>query len=353
MIAGGGNRLLPLSISGGGREMIASIAPSSKFSACFSIPSGLSFTDPSLPVRRATIFNAKSHRGTVLRAKFDTFEADGASQISEGSSVAQSVEEEDSDLPSDMEDAIRQSGRAAALFASSGGMRAIVELLIPQLQFLDSEGAQEELWALSRVFLDTIIQETGGNQRVKAIFPDTGAAALLRYSWKDAEFGFASLSDRKPVEDGDDIVVMILPDYQMLDYVEKIASRLSDDPPRPLIMWNPRLISEDVGVGFNVRKLRKFFLSTFTTVYSMRPMPEGAVFRCYPGKWKVFYDDKDRPNRYRLAKEQAMAPDASDLETIFGELGEKGEEENKKPSIFGPALGVLSSLSRFMRVISK
>ena len=26
------------------------------------------------------------------------------------------------------------------------------------------------------------------------------------------------------------------------------------------IMWNPRLISEDVGVGFNVRKLRRYFL---------------------------------------------------------------------------------------------
>lgn len=30
--------------------------------------------------------------------------------------------------------------------------------------------------------------------------------------------------------------------------------------PRPLIMWNPRLISEDVGVGFNVRNLRRYFL---------------------------------------------------------------------------------------------
>lgn len=36
-----------------------------------------------------------------------------------------------------------------------------VELLIPQLQFLDDEGAQAELWELSRVFVDTIIEETG------------------------------------------------------------------------------------------------------------------------------------------------------------------------------------------------
>lgn len=36
-----------------------------------------------------------------------------------------------------------------------------VELLIPQLQFLDDEGAQAELWELSRVFVDTLIEETG------------------------------------------------------------------------------------------------------------------------------------------------------------------------------------------------
>lgn len=36
-----------------------------------------------------------------------------------------------------------------------------VELLIPQLQFLDDEGAQAELWELSGIFLNTLIEETG------------------------------------------------------------------------------------------------------------------------------------------------------------------------------------------------
>ncbi|KAJ7977976.1 DUF1995 domain-containing protein [Quillaja saponaria] len=258
-------------------------------------------------------------------------------------------EEDDSCLPSDLKDAVRQSSEATAVFVSSGGMRAIVELLIPQLQFLDDEGAQAELWELSRVFLDTLIEETGC-QRIKAIFPDAGAAALLKYRWSNAAFGFASLSDRKPVESGDEIVVMVVPDYQMLGYVEKIASALSDDPPRPLIMWNPRLISEDVGVGFNVRKLRRYFLSTFTTTYSMRPLPSGAVFRCYPGLWKVFYDDKDRPNRYLLAKELISRPDAEELEIIFGDAEEKSEQGS---SFLNKAAGVLSSLNRFMKAISR
>ncbi|KAJ6359771.1 hypothetical protein OIU77_003890 [Salix suchowensis] len=86
---------------------------------------------------------------------------------------AQTVQEEDdSCLPSDLEGAVQQSSQASALFVSSGGMRAI-------LQFLDDEGAQAELWELSRLFLDTLIEETG-SQRIKAIFPDAGAAALLK-----------------------------------------------------------------------------------------------------------------------------------------------------------------------------
>ncbi|KAK4795377.1 hypothetical protein SAY86_013371 [Trapa natans] len=296
--------------------------------------------------------------GFRARAKFEKFQdetlPDDLEEISEPPEEDQEIEddeEDDSCLPSNLEGAVRQSGQASSQFVSSGGMRAIVELLIPQLQFLDDEGAQAELWELSRIFIDTLIGEMGC-QRIKAIFPDAGAAALLKYKWKDAAFGFASLSDRKPVENEDEVVVMVVPDYQMLEYVEKIASALSDDPPRPLIMWNPRLISEDVGVGYNVRKLRRYFLSTFTTVYSMKPLPSGAVFRCYPGLWKVFYDDNDRVGRYLLAKEMIARPDAEDLEIIFGKL-EESAEGGQGPSFFDQAASILSSLNRFMKAISK
>ncbi|GFZ02957.1 DUF1995 domain protein, putative [Actinidia rufa] len=174
-------------------------------------------------------------------AKFEKFQGEVPQDSVEGATTASSPsieseqetsqveEEDDSCLPSDLVGAVQQSGQASAAFVSSGGMRAIVELLIPQLQFLDDEGAQAELWELSRVFLNTLIEETGC-QRVKAIFPDAGAAALLKYRWQDAAFGFSSLSDRKPVSSEDDIIVMVVPDYQMLEYVERIASGLSDDP---------------------------------------------------------------------------------------------------------------------------
>lgn len=52
-------------------------------------------------------------------------------------------------------------------------------------------------------------------------------------------------------------------------------------------------------------------------------------FLVYSRLWKVFYDDKDRPNRYLLAKEQISRPTIEDLEvccstsTIYSKLGYK------------------------------
>ncbi|KAK6139364.1 hypothetical protein DH2020_026872 [Rehmannia glutinosa] len=281
-------------------------------------------------------------------AKFEKFqgqddlEEDDDPQQEPIQQFVEETEEDDSCLPSDLEGAVRQSGQASAEFVSSGGMRAIVELLIPQLQFLDDEGAQVELWELSKIFLDTLIEETGG-QRVKAVFPDAGAAALLKYQWKDAAFGFSSLGDRKPVTSEDEIVVMVVPDYQMLEYVEKIASDLSDDP----VLMHPHLSYGFVhGIihGISTQSERHIFI-----VYSMKPLPSGAVFRCYPGLWKVFYDDKERPNRYLLAKELIRRPDIEELEIIFG-----GQDNSEKgPSLFDQAAGIFSSFNRFMKVISR
>ncbi|RDY13266.1 hypothetical protein CR513_01853 [Mucuna pruriens] len=288
----------------------------------------LSFSHPLLCAYNILSLHPASSTSRVFAKfeKFQTQEPDPSSSLEENTETSvQDDEEDDSCLPSDLEGAVQQSSEAAALFVSSGGMRATVELLIPQLQFLDDEGAQVELWELSRIFLDTLIEKTKC-QRVKAIFPDAGAAALLKYRWKDALFRFASLSDRKPVESDDEIVVMIVPDYQMLEYVERIASNLSNDPPTPLIMWNPRLISEDVGVGVNVRKLRRFFLRL----------------------WKVFNDDKDRPNRYLLAKEFESRPDAEDLELLFGNEEQKSEQGQ---GLLDKAAGIFSSISRMMKAI--
>lgn len=46
------------------------------------------------------------------------------------------------------------------------------------------------------------------------IYPDMGVAAMLKNNWQDAEFAFASLSDRNPVSEDDDLIVLAAPDPQ-------------------------------------------------------------------------------------------------------------------------------------------
>ena len=41
-----------------------------------------------------------------------------------------------------------------------------------------------------------------------------GVAAMLKNSWQDAKFAFASLSDRNPVSEDDDLIVLAAPDPQ-------------------------------------------------------------------------------------------------------------------------------------------
>lgn len=46
------------------------------------------------------------------------------------------------------------------------------------------------------------------------VYPDMGVAAMLKNQWPEVSFNFASLSDRKPVSDEDDLVVLAAPDPQ-------------------------------------------------------------------------------------------------------------------------------------------
>ncbi|MCO5584183.1 hypothetical protein L7F22_038106 [Adiantum nelumboides] len=258
---------------------------------------------------------------------------------------------DDSVLPDDLSGAVLHSSESTTYFVNAGGSRAIVELQLPELENLNEEGAQQRLWDLARFYLESLQKDLKMKQ-LKAIFPDAGAAALLKHTWSDSTFSFASLNDRRPISKEDEVVVLVVPDYQMLAVVQKIAFQLSQDAeesPRPLIMWNPRLFSGDVGIGLNVRRTRDNFVSTFTVVYSMRPLPQGAIFRRYPGLWKVFLDDTERPGRYLLAREQPTRPLPDDLDVLLME----GEEASEEPSAFAKAMGVFASFNRFMRSLSK
>ena len=52
-----------------------------------------------------------------------------------------------------------------------------------------------------------------------------GVAAMLKNNWQDADFAFASLSDRNPVSEDDDLIVLAAPDPQGAQHLSCIALR--------------------------------------------------------------------------------------------------------------------------------
>lgn len=303
-----------------------------------------------------SFWSGKEVRGVCFKrfAKFQQFSQDTAdgSLVEDG---GEEMEEDSADqiLPQNLETAMIHAGEAAGLYINSGGTRVIAELLVPELENLNEDGAQQRVWDLSRLFLDTL-QETLGGQRVKAIFPDAGVAAFVKYQWKDVSYAFGSLNDRRPVSNEDEVVVLLTPDYQGLPDVERINSTLAGDddtPARAMVMLNPRLISGDVGIGLNVRRMRERLLSKFTTVYSVRPLQDATIFRQYPGLWQIFVDDSKQPGRLVLAKEQPTRPTLDDIDMLL--LGGGNSENGEQPSAMANAVGVFASFNRFMRSLTQ
>ena len=46
------------------------------------------------------------------------------------------------------------------------------------------------------------------------VYPDMGTAAMLKHQWQDCTFQLASLGDRRPISNDDDVIVVAAPDPQ-------------------------------------------------------------------------------------------------------------------------------------------
>lgn len=92
------------------------------------------------------------------------------------------------------------------------------------------------------------------------IYPDMGVAAMLKNNWQDAEFEFASLSDRNPVSEDDDLIVLAAPDPQGAQHRHALPHPLlqlwhaqeSYEPFHALATCFSKLISDQHGVVMNM-----------------------------------------------------------------------------------------------------
>lgn len=261
---------------------------------------------------------------------------------------------EDDVLPDNLADSLLQASEATISAINRGATRCIIELLIPELwdptsgPVFSDEGDSFRFWKLSRRLLDNL-QSHLPSTTIKALFPDTGLAAMLQNQWPDATFKIGSITSRTPISAEDEVVILAAPDPQSFSFVQDIMERLPDHS--TLIMFNPRLASGDAGVGLNVRRIRDMLLTSFVTTYSLKPIGDiGSVFRRYPEQWKVFLEDETCPGRYKLIAEKPYRPTSDELDGIIREAqGFDKTEVNEQSSIADSVILPIRSLQRFMK----
>jgi len=264
---------------------------------------------------------------------------------------------DDDVLPESLEGAVQQAAEAVGTAVRAGGGRATAEILLPELwdpisgALMADEGDQQKFWEITRYFAELLVREL--DVRAKVLYPDMGCAAMLKNAWPDAGFEIGCLADRTPVQDTDELVLIAAPDPQGLEDAKRITQLAGAVP---VVLFNPRLVSGDVGIGLNVRRMREQFLKTFVMAYSLRPIGAGSVFRKYPGNWQVFVEEQDTPGRYRKVYDSTIRPQGERLDAILEEAletAEPGDPDGGGPSFLNNVGRTLASMQRFMRSLSQ
>jgi hypothetical protein len=357
------------------------------------------------------------HRPTIAAAatppeteknQFDIDNAPAPAPLDDPAAAAAGLGPRDDDaLPDSLADAVEDAAAATAAAIARGVTRCQVEIMLPEFwdpisgpQF-PNRGDQERFWRMTRRFVEALGQkvaeipgselrevlqalgggESGGGEAasgsggssnggeddngddktavVKAIYPDAGVAAMLSNQWPDRTFVISSLNSRRPVAGEDALVVVACPDPPGADDCLRAVRLTSEQdeqagvPERPVVLFNQRLSSGDVGLGLNARRLRTNFLARFTTTYSLRPIGDvGSVFRRYPDQWKVFVEEPGMPGRYFVAATTPSRPAGDALDAIVAKaLGQDGSSEDDQGG--GGAAGVLGNLTRTMASVQR
>ncbi|GBF95285.1 hypothetical protein Rsub_08316 [Raphidocelis subcapitata] len=284
---------------------------------------------------------------------------------------------EDDALPDSLADAVADAAAATADAINRGNTRCQVEILLPEFwdpisgpifpnkaRILFLGGDQERFWRMTRRFVEALSAATG-NGAVKAVYPDAGVAAMLSHQWQDRAFTIDSLNSRRPVQAGDELIIVACPDPPGAeDCLRTIAEQDEREgiPERPVVLFNQRLSGGDVGIGLNARRMRNNFLDRFTVTYSLRPVGDvGTVFRRYPGMWKVFVEEPELPGRYRMVAERPGRPAGEALDYIIDQAlnpgggpadGAAGGAAGGAGDFGAQLRQVATGMARFMRSLS-
>ena len=141
-------------------------------------------------------------------------------------------------------------------------------------------------------------------------FSDPGSVALAKRDFpeiKDNIFSFKGFNESVHITENDSILISMIPQPYDFDTFEPMCENFKGIH----YSLNPKFEDVNIGIGSVIRERRKNFVKTWTNIYFIQPLNNGALMHISPNNWALF---KEKDNKYYFVKDFDSKPDN---ETIF------------------------------------
>ena len=202
-------------------------------------------------------------------------------------------------LPHDLNKAIEDMEKSVLNSLGTDKSRLIIELKFEGIKF-------------NRISFK-LFNLLANNNNVYLTYSDPGAVALAQRDYKEIKdriFTFNSFTKSQHITESNSILISMLPQPYDFDSFEPMCENFLGKH----ISINPKFEDANIGIGTVIRERRKNFVKTWTNIYFIQPLNNGALMHIFPNNWALF---KEKDNKYYFVKDFDSKPDN---ETIFVNL---------------------------------
>ena len=200
-------------------------------------------------------------------------------------------------LPNDLNKAIEDMEKSVLNILDSDNSRLIIEFKFEGIKF-------------NRISFKLFNLLVNNNYNVFLTYSDPGAVALAQRDYKEIKdkiFTFKSFANSPHISESNSILISMLPQPYDFDSFEPMCENFLGKH----ISINPKFEDANIGIGTVIRERRKNFVKTWTNIYFIQPLNNGALMHISPNNWALF---KEKDNKYYFVKDFDSKPDN---ETIF------------------------------------